>query len=90
MVDIGNIQFKIANLTTQNIQINGKQKIFFNEDGIKNLKREYKIYQNLCRTIMKALKTEPSLSIRVPLAVYIEYKGVTCIAFDQGEVEQPV
>lgn len=39
LVDIGNIQFKIANLTTQNIQINNKQKIFFNEDAIKNLKR---------------------------------------------------
>lgn len=39
---------------------------------------------------MKALKQQPTLMIRVPLAVYIEYKGVTCIAFDQGEVEQPV
>jgi hypothetical protein len=56
LVDIGNIQLKIASLTTQNIQINGKQKIFFNEDSIKNLKREYKIYQTLCKTLMKKLK----------------------------------
>jgi hypothetical protein len=39
MVEVGNIQLKAAVLTTQNITINGKQKIFFNEDSIKNLKR---------------------------------------------------
>ena len=89
LVDIGNIQFKIASLTTQNIQINGRQKIFFNEDAIKNLKREFKVYQNLCRTVMKALRHQPALALRLPLALYIEYKGVTCIAFEQAEVEQP-
>ncbi len=39
LVDAGNIQLKVAVLSTQNITINGKQKIFFNEEGIKNLKR---------------------------------------------------
>lgn len=39
---------------------------------------------------MRALRQQPALALRVPLVVYIEYKGVSCVAFEQGELEQPV
>lgn len=36
---MGNIIYKIGLVTTQNIIINGKEKIYFNEENIKNIKR---------------------------------------------------
>lgn len=38
-MEVGNMQLKVALLTTQSILINERQRIFFNEDSIKNLKR---------------------------------------------------
>ena len=76
--------FKIAMLTTENMTVNGKPKIFFNEEGIKNLKREYKVYKNLFRMVIRKVRNDESLKIRVPLCVYMEYKGVVCLAFDQN------
>ena len=66
--------FKIAMLTTENMNVNGKPKIFFNEEGIKNL----------FRMVIRKVRNDESLKIRVPLCVYMEYKGVVCLAFDQN------
>lgn len=36
------------------------------------------------------MKHSNNFNLRVPLAVYIEYKGVTCIAFDQSQNQTSV
>ncbi len=71
LLEAGNIQLKIAVVNTQKLIINNSSKIFYNEDSIKNLKREFKIYQNLFKLISKQLKTQPKLKLRVPLSIYI-------------------
>ena len=55
--------FKIAMLTTENMTVNGKPKIFFNEEGIKNLKREYKVYKNLFKMVIRKVRNDESLKI---------------------------
>lgn len=40
--------------------------------------------------IATKIKTEPGLKLRVPLAIYLEYKGVACIAFNQNFQQQSV
>ena len=79
-LEVGNILLKIANVSTQRMVINGTTKIFYNEDSLKNIKREFKIQQNLFKAISKQLKTQPTLRLRAPLSIYIEYKGVCCLA----------
>lgn len=79
---------KVALLSTQKLTINGLQKIHYNEDSIKNLKREFKVHQNLFRSISKQLRTNENLLCRVPLSVYLEFKGVCCIATNQYPQEK--
>ena len=55
--------FKIAMLTTENMTVNGKPKIFFNEEGNKNLKREYKVYKNLFKMVIRKVRNDESLKI---------------------------
>ena len=80
VLEVGNIQLKVAHVPTQKITINEVNKIFYNEQAIKNIKRYFKVYQNLFKLISKQLKTQNNLKLRLPLSVYIEYKGVCCIA----------
>ena len=70
---------KIANASTQKMVINGVTRIFYNEENIKNLKREFKVHQNLFRSISKQMKTDPDFRLRLPLSVYLEYKGLCCM-----------
>ena len=56
LVEVGTMQLKVALLTTQSLAINNEPRIYFNEDSIKNLKREYKIYQHLFSMISQRLK----------------------------------
>lgn len=71
VIEVGNIVLKVALITTQKMTINGAPKIFYNEDSIKNLKREFKVHQNLFRLISKQLRSDPCLRLRVPLSVYL-------------------
>ena len=84
--------FKICFTTSQSLTINNKEKVYFQEENIKNLKREFKAYNALLNNvIMTELKKKDSqfynTRLRVPLCALIEYKGVVGLAFDQSEAE---
>lgn len=55
-MDIGYCRYKIGYVNTQSITINGKQKIYYNEETVKELKREMKIYDKILSVIIQAIK----------------------------------
>jgi len=36
------------------------------------------------------MKRQPKLKLRIPLAVYIEYRGICCFALEQNNSEEPI
>lgn len=65
-----NLLLKIALVTTQTIFVNGKPKIFFDEQAVKNLKMEFKIMQHLFTSIVEELRRDNNLRLRVPPIIY--------------------
>ena len=56
MVEIGYVTFKIGYVSTQALTINGKQKIYYNEETVKQLKREMKMYDCIFNCIIEGIK----------------------------------
>lgn len=72
-------------MTSQNLTINGKEKIYFDEEAVKNLKREFKVYNDMEKLLVLAgVKNDSFCRIRVPLVTLIEYKGVVGLVVDQS------
>ena len=66
------ILFKVAVVTSQSLSINDHEKIYFDEEAIKNLKREFKVYSDLEKFIvLTQLKTDVNIRIRVPLITFV-------------------
>jgi hypothetical protein len=62
------MMFKVAVVTSQSLAINGQERIYFDEEPIKNLKREFKLLNDLEKFLVLAqLKIDSTFRLRVPL-----------------------
>jgi hypothetical protein len=80
--------FKLAFVTSQALSINGQEKIYFDEEALKNLKREFKVYSDIEKfVVLPHLKTDTNFRLRVPLLALIELKGVVALVTDQSYID---
>ena len=78
----------MAFVTSQSLSINGEEKIYFDEEAVKNLKREFKVYSDLEKyLVLGNLKSDNGFRLRVPLISLVEYKGVVALVLDQSLIE---
>lgn len=76
-------------MTSQSLSINGEEKIYLDEEAVKNLKREFKVYSDLEKhVVLGGVKSDWAFRLRVPLMCMVEYKGVVALVTDHNKVNE--